>query len=78
MAAHDRADPHGLGARHPGSARHHPAAPSGARRALSDDKTREPSPPHLALGESILILAATLRELIASYHAVTDRMFGNR
>jgi hypothetical protein len=45
--------------------------------ALGDDKADEPSPPHLALAESILILAATLRELIASYRAVTDRMLGD-
>jgi len=43
--------------------------------ALGDETNDEPSPPHLALAESILILAATLRELIASYRAVTDRIF---
>lgn len=45
--------------------------------ALSDDATDEPSPPYLALAESILILAASLRELIASYRTVTDRMLGD-
>jgi len=45
--------------------------------ALSDDAAHEPSPPHLALAESIFILAATLRELIAGYRAVTDRMLGD-
>lgn len=44
---------------------------------LSDDEADEPNPPHLALAESILVLAATLRELIASYRAVTDRMLGD-
>ena len=45
--------------------------------ALADDETNEPAPPHLALAGSILILADSLRELIASYRAVTDRMLGD-
>jgi hypothetical protein len=45
--------------------------------ALSDGNADEPNPPHLALAESILVLAASLRELIASYRAVTDRMLGD-
>ena len=44
---------------------------------LSDDAADEPNPPHLALAQSILILAATLRELIAGYRAVTDTMLGD-
>lgn len=42
--------------------------------ALVEDGRDEPSPPHLALAESILILAASLRELIASYRTVTARL----
>jgi hypothetical protein len=49
----------------------------GTTTAIGVIKGDEPSPPHLALAESILILAATLRELIASYRAVTDRMLGD-
>lgn len=45
--------------------------------ALGDDAPDEPSPPHLALTESILVLAATLRELITGYRTVTDRMLGD-
>ena len=41
---------------------------------LGERPHEAPSPPHLALAESILIIAATLRELIASYRAVTDRL----
>lgn len=42
--------------------------------ALGETRSDEPSPPQLALAESILILAASLRELIASYRAVTGRL----
>ena len=42
--------------------------------ALGQPPSDEPSPPQLALAESILILAASLRELIASYRAVTGRL----
>ena len=42
--------------------------------ALEEAQSDEPSPPQLALAESILILAATLRELIASYRTVTGRL----
>ena len=41
---------------------------------LGERPHEAPSPPHLALAESILIIAATLRELIASYRAVTDHL----
>lgn len=41
---------------------------------LQEDNLDEPSPPHLALAQSILILAASLRELIGSYRAVTGRL----
>lgn len=41
---------------------------------LQEDDPNEPSPPHLALTQSILILAASLRDLIASYRAVTGRL----
>ncbi len=41
------------------------------------EQHEEPSPPHLALAESILILAASLRELIASYRAATDHLLGD-
>ena len=41
---------------------------------LGERPHEAPSPPHLALAESILIIAASLRELIASYRAVTDRL----
>ena len=44
---------------------------------LGDQPHEEPSPPHLALAESILILAASLRELIASYRAATDHLLGD-
>ena len=44
---------------------------------LSDESSDEPNPPHLALTQSILIMTRTLRELIASYEAVIDRMLGN-
>ena len=43
-------------------------------RNLEEAQSDEPSPPQLALGKSILILAATLRELIASYRTVTCRL----
>lgn len=42
--------------------------------ALGQPPSDEPSPPHLAIAESILILAASLRELIASYRFVTARL----
>ncbi len=42
--------------------------------ALEEARSDEPSPPHLALAESMLILAASLRELIASYRTVTGRL----
>lgn len=45
--------------------------------ALGDHSSNEPSPPHLALAESILILAKTLREIIAAYRAATDRLLGD-
>lgn len=38
------------------------------------ERDDEPSPPQLALAESILILAASLRELIARYRTVTGRL----
>ena len=41
--------------------------------ALGETRSDEPSPPHLAI-ESILILAASLRELIARYRTVTGRL----
>ena len=41
---------------------------------LGERPHEAPSPPHLALAESILIIAASLRELIASYRAVTDHL----
>lgn len=41
---------------------------------LGERPHEAPSPPHLALAESILIIAATLRELIASYRAATDSL----
>ena len=41
---------------------------------LGERPQEAPSPPHLALAESILIIAASLRELIASYRAVTDHL----
>jgi hypothetical protein len=44
---------------------------------LGEKLHEEPSPPHLALAESILILAATLRELIAGYRAATDHVLGD-
>jgi hypothetical protein len=44
---------------------------------LGEQTHEEPSPPHLALAESILILAASLRELIASYRAATDHLLGD-
>jgi hypothetical protein len=44
---------------------------------LSDEHCDEPSPPHLALAQSILIMTRTLRELIASYHAIIDRMLAD-
>lgn len=34
----------------------------------------EPGPPHVALTECILILSASLRELIAGYRAATGRI----
>lgn len=44
---------------------------------LGEQPHEEPSPPHLALAESILIIAASLRELIASYRAATDHLLGD-
>ncbi len=44
---------------------------------LGERLPEEPSPPHLALAESILILATTLRELIAGYRAATDHILGD-
>jgi len=44
---------------------------------LSNDDPDGPGPPHLALTQSILIMSATLRELIASYYAVIDSMLGD-
>ena len=41
---------------------------------IGEQHHEEPNPPHLALAESILIIAASLRELIASYRAVTDHL----
>lgn len=46
-------------------------------QAFGKEGRDEPSPPHLALAESILILAASLRQLIASYRAVTGRVLGD-
>ena len=46
-------------------------------QAFGGEGRDEPSPPHLALAESILILAASLRQLIASYRAVTGRVLGD-
>ena len=46
-------------------------------QAFGEEGRDEPSPPHLALAESILILAASLRELIASYRVVTGRALGD-
>lgn len=45
--------------------------------ALGEQPREEPSPPHLALAESILLVAASLRELIASYRAATDHLLGD-
>lgn len=42
--------------------------------AIGQTPTDEPSPPHLATAESILILAASLRELLASYRTLTGRI----
>ena len=44
---------------------------------LGEQRHEEPSPPHLALAESILILTASLRELIASYRAATEHLLGD-
>ena len=43
-------------------------------QGLWEEGRDQPSPPHLALAESILILAASLRQLIASYRAETGRV----
>lgn len=43
--------------------------------SLEDD--REPNPPHLAIAGSILLLAASLRELLVAYHVATDRLLGD-
>ena len=45
--------------------------------SLGEHQHEEPSPPHLALAESILIIAASLRELIASYRATTDHLLND-
>jgi hypothetical protein len=45
--------------------------------SLSEDALAEPPPPHLALAQSILILAASLRELIAGYRAATEHILGD-
>lgn len=44
---------------------------------LSGENLDVPSPPHLALTQSILIMTATLRELIARYHTVIENMLGD-
>jgi hypothetical protein len=44
---------------------------------LGEESHEEPPPPHLALAESIVILAASLRELIAGYRAATDHILGD-
>lgn len=44
---------------------------------LSDGISDEPSPPHLALTQSILILAASLRQLIASYELAVEHLLGD-
>ncbi len=42
---------------------------------LGDDG--EPNPPHLAIAGSILLMAASLRELLAAYRAASDRLLGD-
>ena len=42
---------------------------------LGDDS--EPSPPHLAIAGSIVLLAQSLRELIASYQLATESALGD-
>jgi len=41
---------------------------------LGDGTHQEPGPPHVALAECILVLAASLHELIGSYRAATGRL----
>ncbi|MHB8873020.1 MAG: hypothetical protein ACYC8T_04980 [Myxococcaceae bacterium] len=41
---------------------------------LGEGTIGEPGPPHVALTECILILSASLRELIAGYRAATGRI----
>lgn len=45
--------------------------------SLGDESNAEPNPPHLAIAGSILILAESLRALIQSYRAETDRVLGD-
>jgi hypothetical protein len=40
--------------------------------ALSDESSDEPLPPYLAMAQSIVILATTLRDLISGYRAATE------
>ena len=44
---------------------------------LSCESFDEPSPPHLAMAQSILIMAASLRELIASYELAVEHLLGD-
>jgi hypothetical protein len=44
---------------------------------IEERQHEEPSPPQLALAQSILTLAASLRDLIASYRATTDHLLGD-
>jgi hypothetical protein len=49
-----------------------------AQHVSLGDESEEPNPPHLAMAESILLLAKSLRELLAGYRLATERLLGDR
>jgi hypothetical protein len=48
-----------------------------AEHTTLGDDSDEPNPPHLAIAGSILLLAASLRELLAAYRVATDLLLGD-
>jgi hypothetical protein len=45
-----------------------------AQHVSLGDESEEPNPPYLAMAASILLLAKSLRELLAAYHLATERL----
>ena len=45
--------------------------------SLGERPVDQPHPPHVALAESLVILAGSLREVIAGYRAAMDHLLGD-